>query len=148
MRLENELRGVSRILLDTAPVVYHLERNPRYAPIMESFFRLRRARGIILVTTPITLSECLVHPFQQRLDGLVDAYHSLIVAGENTVFQGVGAVEAEEAARLRATHNLRLADAYQAAIATVADCQAILTNDRAFARLTQIRALILDDVEF
>jgi len=147
MKLEDALGDVSAILLDTAPVIYYLERNPRYAPVMEAFFYLRAKSGIVLITSPITLLECLVHPLQRGLPDLERAYHRLIVAGENTVFRVIGDAEAREAARLRSECHLRLADALQGAVAILSGCQAILTNDSVFKKLAEVRSLILDELE-
>jgi predicted nucleic acid-binding protein len=59
----------------------------------------------------------------------------------------IGEQEAALAARTRATHDLRLADAFQVAVAKRAGCQAILTNDSVFKRVAGIRALVLDELE-
>lgn len=67
MNVADALDGVERLFLDTAPVIYFLERNPKYFSRMESFFRIRRQKGILLVTSPVTLAECLVHPLKQGL---------------------------------------------------------------------------------
>jgi hypothetical protein len=47
MKIEDALRGVASVLLDTAPVIYHLEKNPVFAPVMEQFLRVRAERGIV-----------------------------------------------------------------------------------------------------
>lgn len=147
MKLAEALHGVSSIFLDTAPIIYHMERNPHYADIMDSFFRIRAARGITLVTSPVTLSECLVHTIKQNRPDLEKAYHDLIVVGENTVFSAIGSAEAREAARLRAEHNLRLGDSFQAAVGILAGCQGILTNDPIFKRVEELPAFVLTELE-
>jgi predicted nucleic acid-binding protein len=147
MKVDEALRGVSSILLDTAPIIYHLEGNLVYGPVMGQFFRVRADNRILLVTSPITLVECLVHPIRRALKDLEAAYHGLVVGAENTKFCPIGTGEAAEAARLRVKYNLRLADALQAAVAIGAGCQAILTNDIVFKRVTEIRALVLNDLE-
>ncbi len=147
MKISAALEGATSLLLDTAPVIYHLERNPRYASVLDEFFRVRKQNGILLVTTPVTLAETLVHPIRQGLTDLQAQYQRLIVGGENTLFLSIGAPEAACAARLRAEHRLRLADSLQAAVALEAGCGGILTNDSAFKRLSQIRVLILEELE-
>lgn len=44
----------------------------------------------------------------------------------------------DEAARIRATYNLRTPDALHLAVAVVGNCDAILTNDQQLKRFTQI----------
>lgn len=41
MKVDAALEGTFSLLLDTAPVIYHLERNPRYAAVLEAFFWLQ-----------------------------------------------------------------------------------------------------------
>jgi hypothetical protein len=67
MKLPDALGDVRRLFLDTAPAIYFLERHPVYYHRMEAVFRIRREREIVLVTSPITLAECLVHPIRRGL---------------------------------------------------------------------------------
>ena len=53
MRLADALENVRRLFLDTAPAIYFLERHPVYFERMEAFFRIRRERGIVIVTSPL-----------------------------------------------------------------------------------------------
>jgi predicted nucleic acid-binding protein len=147
MRLEVALEGVSTILLDTAPVVDYLEVHPRYVALMDRFMEIKAENAILSVTSPVTLSECLIQPVRRGAHELVDAYRKLVIVGEQTEFRIIGVREADIAARLRANYNLTLADAYQAAIAITSGCEAILTNDQDFKRVREIRAVVLDDLE-
>ncbi len=147
MKIEEALSGVTSVLLDTAPVIYHLEKNPKFAPAMERFFQLRKERGIFLVTTPITLAECLVHPIRQGRADLEAAYRTLLTGGEGTTFWPIGAAEGTVAAQLRAKYGLTLADSFQLAIAMQADCQVFLTNDSALTRVTEVRVLAVGNLE-
>jgi len=104
MNVEEALQGVSALLMDSAPVIYHFEKNPRYAPLMERFFAVRSRRGVVLVTSPVTLAECLVHPIRLGNAALAALYSRLIVRGENTRFHVLGEAEGNVAARLRAEH--------------------------------------------
>jgi predicted nucleic acid-binding protein len=42
---------------------------------------------------------------------------------------------------------MRLPDAFQLAVAIEERCEAFLTNDRRLARVTDLRVLVLDDIE-
>jgi predicted nucleic acid-binding protein len=146
MTLEEALRGVFSILLDTAPAVYHLENHPKYAKRMTAFFAARDLNRIRLVTTPVTLMECLVDPIRRGTAELQASYFQLMTEGDDTMFHPVGIQEAGLAAQMRAKYDLRLADAFQAAIAIRTGCQAILTNDAAFRKVSEFRAVILDEL--
>ncbi len=53
---------------------------------------------------------------------------------------------AEEAARLRAFHNLRTPDAIQMATATFAQASFFLTNDKRLPSLPGLQTLVLNDL--
>ena len=53
----------------------------------------------------------------------------------------------QNAARFRGTYGLRLPDAIQIAFAINAGCDAIVCNDRGMQRITEIRVLLLDELE-
>lgn len=147
MNLESALDGVTRILLDSAPVIYLVEKSPVYIGLLKRFLALREEKNLTLITTPITLAECLVHPQKLGREDLVAAYRTAIVESANTRFMWVGSEDAIQAGRIRSEYNLSLADAFQVAVAVRSKCNAILTNDQRFARITEVRAVILDDIE-
>jgi predicted nucleic acid-binding protein len=51
------------------------------------------------------------------------------------------------AAAFRANYGLKLPDALQIAVAREAGCEAFLTNDLALRRVTELRVLVLDQLE-
>lgn len=59
----------------------------------------------------------------------------------------VDAAIAERAAALRARYTLRTPDALQIATALHAGCQGFLTNDTALRRVTDLRVLVLHELE-
>ena len=99
-----------------------------------------------VVTSPVTLAECLVHPYKLGTTARVQAFVALIVMGRNTQFVAIDQDTAQKAAELRARYNLLLPDAFQAAVAIVSGCDALLTNDRGLQRVTELRVLVLDDL--
>ena len=145
MTLEEALSDVRTVLLDSAPTIYHIEQHPTYAPVMASFLRLREAKGILLVTSPVTLAECLVQPIRLGRQDLIDSYGRTLLRGKGIRFCDIGADLAMRAAQVRAEHGLRLLDAFQVAIARRTGCEAILTNDTDFKRVDHPRAILLDD---
>lgn len=58
MRIRDVLAGVSHLFLDTAPIIYFVERNPQFVGLVDPIFERLEAE-IIAVTSGITLSECL-----------------------------------------------------------------------------------------
>ena len=59
----------------------------------------------------------------------------------------VDADVAERAADLRSRYKLKLPDALQIAAALETNCEAFLTNDIGLRSVTDLRVLVLDDLE-
>ncbi|MEP7336274.1 MAG: PIN domain-containing protein [Acidobacteriota bacterium] len=74
-------------------------------------------------------------------------YRELLLRGLNFTTLAVSAAIAERAAELRARYRLRTPDALQIATALEADCEAFLSNDTGLRRVTELRVLLLDDLE-
>jgi predicted nucleic acid-binding protein len=95
----------------------------------------------------LTLCEVLVHPLQQGNNDLSERYRSLLTDSFHFHLISVDVAIAEKAADLRARYRLRTPDALQLATAFNAGSEAFLSNDRQLARATEMRVLILDDLE-
>src|SRR5215510_8035812 len=146
MKIAAALANVRELFLDTAPIIYHVEGNLAYQPLTDQVFQTIQAGTISAVTSSITLSECLVHPYRRGDMALTQKFRNVITAGVNTRYVGVDAV-AERSAEIRAQYNLKLADSFQVAAAIAAGCDAFLTNDSALKRVNGITILVLDEVD-
>ncbi len=146
-RLDDSLAGVTRLACDTAPIIYFIEAHPRYDALVTSVFQRIAAGTITGFTSVITLTEVLIQPLRQMNINLQREYRNLLLHSEN--FQTLPATHeiAERGAELRARYNLRTPDALQVAAALMAGCEAFLTNDVALQRVTELRVLVLDDLE-
>lgn len=86
MKVEAAFLQVRRLFLDTAPLIYLFERNPTYVSAITAVFRAIDEAGIVTVTSPITLAECLVVPIRLASLPLQQRYMNQLVHGRNTVF--------------------------------------------------------------
>ncbi|WP_013324755.1 type II toxin-antitoxin system VapC family toxin [Gloeothece verrucosa] len=145
MRISDALVNVSRLFLDTAPVIYFIERNPQFVDLVDPIFE-RLEADITAVVSGITLSECLVGAIRLGLADLEQAFVD-VLQQEQVVFVDINAAIAREAARLRVRYNLQLPDALQVAAALMAGCEAFLTNDAALKRVTELRVLVVSELE-
>jgi predicted nucleic acid-binding protein len=144
MRISDALAGVSRLFLDTAPVIYFVERNPQFVDFVDPIFE-RLEVDITAVASPITLSECLVGAIRLGLVDLERAFVDVLQQDE-VVFVEIDAAIAREAARIRVHYNLQLPDAFQVAAALTSGCDAFLTNDVALRRVTELRILVVGEL--
>lgn len=144
--LADIINEVSVLFLDTAPVIYYTERVSNYLPLARPFFRRINAGVITAVTSPITLAECLVHPYRRDEKTLSEQFTALITSEIHTQFVPINAEIADRAARLRVQYNFRLSDALQVATAVYANCDAFLTNDKQLTRIQELQVIVLDEL--
>jgi len=123
MQIEEALAGVSRLFLDTAPVIYFVERNPEFVDRVDPIF--------------------------DRLEFLTDleqVYLNVVTRGDVLFVEDTLAI-AHEAARVRFKYNLQLPDALQIAAAIASNCEAFLTNDAQIKRVTELKVLVVSELE-
>ena len=146
MSITNNLQGVKRLFLDTAPVIYFVEQHPEYFNLSVEVFEQLQNTSLIGVVSPITLAECLVQPYRLKQTELQQEFIELMTENDNIEFVGfINETIAIEAAQIRSRYNLQLPDALQIAVALNAKCEAFLTNDLTFKRITELRVLVLND---
>ncbi len=145
--LDAALGGVTRLGLDTSPIIYLIERHPRYAPLVAETVRRMLARGLRSVTSVTTLAEVLVQPIRRGDTVLANTYYRFLVYSDHLDTLPITEPVAARSAAFRAAYNLKLPDALQLAVAREAGCEAFLTNDLTLRRVTELRILVLDELE-
>jgi predicted nucleic acid-binding protein len=147
VNITESLQGVTRLFLDTAPVIYYIERNPQYFALASVVFDHIVNGTPIGVASPVTLAECLVLPYQLGQTELQQDFIELLTESDTIEFVEIDQTLALQAAQIRARYNLQLPDAFQIAVALAAGCEAFLTNDVIFRRVTELQVLVLDDFD-
>ncbi len=146
--LANALSGHTRLGLDTAVFIYHLEQHPRYFPLTHALLSGVEAGRWVACTSVVTLMELTVRPWQLDQPEVASRYEATLACFPNLSLIDVTRDIARQAAQLRATYRLRPADAIQAATALVSRATLWVTNDRALARLAPVLAvLVLDEMD-
>jgi predicted nucleic acid-binding protein len=145
-KLEQRLAPHTIIGLDTPVFIYHLEAHPTYLPLTEQVLGTIQSGQIAGVTSVITLMELTVHPWRQQQPIVAREYEALLVHFPNLLLADVTRGIARGAARLRASHNLRPADALQVATARYHQATAFVTNDVQLRRLERwLDVIILNE---
>lgn len=141
-----DLTALSRILLDTSVCIYYLDRPEQDARrrFLLPAVRAAEAAGLELVVSAVTLVELLVGPLRRR-DLRSEAAVRLFTGELCRVVPVSGAI-AEQAARLRADHNLGTPDALVYATGLTEGVDAIIANDVRWKRVERGRYLHLDDL--
>ena len=148
MKLADALAGVT--LLGDSTLrrwIYLIEStSPATTRLVIEIFRqiTERLKGI---TSVVSLGEVLVQPLRDSNMVLRRQYRELLFERPSLRTVWIDPAVAEQAADLRARYRFRLPDALQLAVAIEEGCEAFLTNDRRLARVTELRVLVLDDLE-
>jgi predicted nucleic acid-binding protein len=147
MKITERLQTVTRLFLDTAPVVYYVEEDIRYLALVDPVFDRLDAGTLVAVTSPVTLAECLVMPYRNNQVELQQVFSDVIVNGANVLFASIDREMGRRAAELRARYNLSLTDAFQIAVALQSGCDAFLTNDMTLKRVSELSVIVLEEME-
>jgi predicted nucleic acid-binding protein len=119
---------MSRIFFDTNVFIYMFEGLEPNRMRMLEIRRRMLERGDQIVTSAMTLGELLVKPTKLGQASLIEQYDRAVRSTAQVI--SFDAQVAWRFASLRATHNIRSADAIQLACAAHAGVDLFLTNDQ------------------
>ncbi len=133
-----DLPNGALLLVDSAPLIYHLENNALFASRFEGLFLAAEVGDVRIALSTISLAEVLTGPFKSGREALATKIQRALYE-----FQVVPLSEAiaVQAARLRARYKLRLPDAVQLATALEINAHALVTHDRDFSAVQDILVL-------
>jgi predicted nucleic acid-binding protein len=142
--LVDELRDL-RICIDTAPIIYFIEKHPKYLNLIRPVFAQINAGKIEAITSTITLLEVLVQPIRRNNNSLAERYREILLHSEGlTTFEILHEVS-EMSSKLRAKYSIKTPDAIQIAVGLVYGAEKFITNDPALKKVSDINVLVLDD---
>ncbi len=137
-RLHGQIVG-----LDTAPLIYFIEKHPTYLPLVHPFFEAVEREDIQVVTSTLTLTEVLIHPLRHGNRDLALQYSRILLNANNLKTLSVSSVIATEAAHLRARYGFKTPDAIQVATAQQGNATFFLTNDDFLIGVPGLQTLVL-----
>ena len=144
MELGRILKGKT-VFIDTAPLIFFIEKNPKYSAIVKPVVALidsGQAKGL---TSTITLLEVLVLPLREGNKKLADAYRSILLSSKNLETCEISNAISEKAAALRAKYGFKTPDSIQLATAIIRRMDYFLTNDLALKQVNEIKVVVLED---
>jgi predicted nucleic acid-binding protein len=142
-----QLIGYRSIGLDTSIFIYHLEAHPEYLNITKEILSSMENGIFTAYTSSITLMEINVRPLKLGRDDIARKYEALLTHYPNLSIVDIDRDVARLAAKLRASYNIRPADALQAAACLSRSAEAMITNDQNLKRLeTLLPIFLLNDL--
>lgn len=116
-RIKNALVGVTRLAIDTAPIIYFIESHPDYDSLVTEVFRFVSEGVVTGVTSVISLAEVLTRPLREGQTQLYLQYRTFLLNADHLEMVSIDPDIAERASLLRAQYGLRTPDALQIAAA-------------------------------
>ena len=147
IRLDEALAGITVLGFDTSPFIYFIERHARYLGVVREVIRRIDAGVVRGNSSVVTLIEVLTQPKRTGNTVIEREYRDLLLHSRHFELISIDTLIAEQAAALRASYALRTPDALQIAAALHVGSQAFLTNDLTLKRITDLRVLVLDELE-
>lgn len=144
--MKEELRNASSVFLDTAVVIYHVEKHPKYFPVTQELMASIDSGEKLAITSPITLTEVLTKPYEKGDQAVAEEYRKRLVLNPQVKSCAIDNAVADEAARIRATYRVkRTPDALQLAVAKLQGAAVFLTNDAELKRFKEVLVILLDE---
>lgn len=133
------------VYLDSNIFIYAIEGFDKYRSVLVDLFTAVEGGNIIVVTSELTLAECLVKPFKDNNKGLEEVYTSHILGSGSLTLIPIDRDCLIKSAELRGKTNLKLPDAIHVASAIGYGCDLFLTNDVAIKNAGILEVITLSD---
>ncbi len=130
---------MSRIYLDSAPLIYLVEGVTPYADILA---RQLAQPGSIQVCSELSRLECRVKPIREKQESLLAAFDNYFASVISDIIPLTRLI-IDQATEIRAGYGFRTPDAIHLAAAIQAQCDLFLTNDRRLEKFTGIKVAIV-----
>ncbi|NJR14372.1 MAG: type II toxin-antitoxin system VapC family toxin [Calothrix sp. CSU_2_0] len=147
MKVEAILETISKVFIDTAPVIYYIEGSTSFFPVVDVFFQGLLSRSIKGIVSPVTLTECLVMPVRLKNAEVQQSFVDFLTNTKEIEMVNIDTMVGRQAAELRVNYGLKLPDALQLAVAIRAGCDVFLTNDADLKRVTELQIVVLGQLE-
>lgn len=135
-----------KVFLDTAPLIYFFEENPRFIEQVSNLFDSITASGQKAVTSMVTYIEVLTLPERQGNLRLACKYREFLTNSEQVGIYPLTVPVADETVKLRAQHGLRTPDAIQLAVARLCGADYVVTNDHSWKRIPGFNVALVEEL--
>ncbi|HLN24011.1 MAG TPA: type II toxin-antitoxin system VapC family toxin [Patescibacteria group bacterium] len=139
--MNSAIARARKIYIDANIVIYFLEGDSEHQDKTAALFRHAEEHDIPLLTSEITIAECLYGAYKAGKVELVEQYRTLFHAvGLFQLIPVEGSI-AERAAKIGADRRLKLIDALHVTSALGVGCDVFVTNDRGIKSMDGLRVV-------
>jgi predicted nucleic acid-binding protein len=140
------LAELNRLYVDANIFIYFVEGEGAERETVTALFVEAAERNVQLVTSEITIAECLRGALKDRDETAASTYRDMLSNGDIVEMVTADPVLYEYAALAGCTFSLKLLDAIHVASAVIGECEGLLTNDKAIRGPEMLRIIQLSDL--
>jgi len=139
------MNAYSKVFIDTAPLVYYLQKNENYFAKVKNIFLELDYMGASFALSDITITEYSVFPYKNNRIDLIYTLNNFINKSKADILHTTRDV-ADRAAKIRAEYPFfKTMDSLQLAFAFVDRCDLFLTNDKQLKQFKDLNCVTLED---
>lgn len=142
----NATLQASRLYLDANIIIYLQEGAPEIQEAVVTVVSSAVSRGAVLVTSEISIVECLHGALKRKNNALAQSYRAFFADEKAIATTPVRAAILELAAEVGAEYGLKTIDAIHVASAMATGCDMFLTNDMRLRAPTDLVVVRLSDL--
>lgn len=146
MTVADFLKAYKKISFDTNVFIAVFAQEPLGAKVVPIIDAVGNKETHEIRTSVLAFSECSVRPYREANWNALDQV-KLMFQMPNLTAYPIDEAIAEEAAKLRATYNVKMPDALITATAIVMGADVLLTNDHKFSTIKEIPVVRLDELQ-
>lgn len=141
-----ELPPQGKVYVDSNIIIYTVETNPYYAPLLEPLWNASEKGALNVYCSELSIVEVLTAPLKYGDALLTRAYTRALFETEIRLVPITREILLS-AAQIRATQpSVRTPDAIHFATALLHECDMFITNDKQFQLLQGLPVIILDNL--
>lgn len=145
-RKEKKLATMKKLYADSNFWIYAFEGNPYYKEAVRDFLKYCLKKNILLTTSFLSFTECLVLPIRNGDRKLKTDYIEFLIELRIVDLVPVDPIISIKAAELRAQYNIMTPDCIHLATAIQSDCDYFISNDLSLKKVEEIRTIGIKDL--
>lgn len=144
--MNKKLKNTSRIYFDTNIFIYFLEENTYFSDSVENVFNLCNKYNIEILTSEITITECLIGAHKKKNTELIETYQEFF----KDIYKSISIIPVKshilsKVPETASSNHLKLVDSIHVATALLYGCDSFLTNDKGISSDT-MNVIILSEL--
>lgn len=134
----------SRIFLDTAPIIYFLDKKEPYFEKLLDFFFDNSQDNSQFYTSAITNTEFLTIPYRNKDEEKIESYNKFLNLLDFKIID-INSEISRIAAKIRAKYQyIKTIDSLQIASSIEYGCDLFFTNDKQLKQVTEVNVKLVD----